>query len=35
VPIDEAVLRRFNAYARLGPRTTGIDPKLVRIELSD
>jgi deazaflavin-dependent oxidoreductase (nitroreductase family) len=35
VPIDEAVLRRFNRYARLGPRTMGIEPKLMRIELAD
>jgi deazaflavin-dependent oxidoreductase (nitroreductase family) len=30
---DEAVVRRFNLYARSGPRTLGIDPVLVRIEL--
>jgi deazaflavin-dependent oxidoreductase (nitroreductase family) len=34
VAIDEDVLRRFNSYARAGPRTLGIDPRLVRIELS-
>jgi deazaflavin-dependent oxidoreductase (nitroreductase family) len=33
VPLDEDVLRRFNAYARMGPRTTGIDPKLIRVDL--
>ena len=33
VPIDPAVLGRFSLYARTGPRTVGIDPKLVRIEL--
>lgn len=33
LPVDESVLRRFNTYARLGPRTMGIDPKLVRVEL--
>ena len=33
VPIDPAVLGRFSFYARTGPRTIGIDPKLVRIEL--
>jgi hypothetical protein len=33
VPPDPAVLRRFSLYARLGPRTIGIDPALVRIEL--
>ena len=32
-PLDPAVLRRFNAYARAGPRTLGIDPLLVRIEM--
>ena len=30
---DEAIVRRFNSYARSGPRTLGIDPVLVRIEL--
>jgi hypothetical protein len=30
---DESIVRRFNAYARSGPRTLGIDPTLVRIEL--
>jgi deazaflavin-dependent oxidoreductase (nitroreductase family) len=30
---DEAMARRFNAYARSGPRTLGIDPVLVRIDL--
>jgi deazaflavin-dependent oxidoreductase (nitroreductase family) len=34
LPMDDAILARFNAYARLGPRTVGIDPRLVRIELS-
>jgi deazaflavin-dependent oxidoreductase (nitroreductase family) len=34
-PLDPAILRRFNAYARLGPRTVGIDPALVRIELGE
>jgi deazaflavin-dependent oxidoreductase (nitroreductase family) len=33
VPPDPAVLSRFSTYARLGPRTLGIDPMLVRIEL--
>jgi deazaflavin-dependent oxidoreductase (nitroreductase family) len=32
-PLDEQVLARFNAYARMGPRTFGIEPKLVRVEL--
>ena len=35
VPMDESVLRRFNRYARVGPRTLGIDAQLVRIELSE
>jgi deazaflavin-dependent oxidoreductase (nitroreductase family) len=30
---DPVVLARFNAYARMGPRTLGIEPKLVRVEL--
>jgi hypothetical protein len=30
---DEATVGRFNAYARSGPRTLGIDPVLVRLEL--
>ncbi len=30
---DESVVRRFNAYARSGPRMLGIDPVLVRVEL--
>jgi deazaflavin-dependent oxidoreductase (nitroreductase family) len=30
---DEATVRRFNLYARTGPRTLGIDPALVRVEL--
>ncbi len=30
---DESVARRFNVYARSGPKTLGIDPILVRIEL--
>jgi deazaflavin-dependent oxidoreductase (nitroreductase family) len=33
VAVDGAVLRRFNLYARMGPRTLGIEPKLVRVEL--
>ena len=32
-PLDPAVVARFGAYARAGPRTLGIEPKLVRIEL--
>ena len=30
---DHPIVRRFNRYARSGPRTLGIDPVLVRIEL--
>ena len=30
---DEASLRRFSRYARLGYRTLGEDPKILRIEL--
>ena len=32
--LDPAVLRRFGTYARMGPRTLGIDACLVRVELS-
>jgi deazaflavin-dependent oxidoreductase (nitroreductase family) len=32
-PFDPQRMRDFNLYARLGPRTLGIDPALVRIEL--
>jgi deazaflavin-dependent oxidoreductase (nitroreductase family) len=32
---DDAVVRRFNRYARSGPASLGIDPVLVRIELRD
>jgi deazaflavin-dependent oxidoreductase (nitroreductase family) len=30
---EPTILRRFNAYARAGPRLLGIEPALVRIEL--
>jgi deazaflavin-dependent oxidoreductase (nitroreductase family) len=30
---DETIARRFNAYARSGPVTLGIDPVLVRVRL--
>jgi F420H(2)-dependent quinone reductase len=33
-PLDHAALRRFNLYARMGPRVVGIEPKLVRVELA-
>jgi deazaflavin-dependent oxidoreductase (nitroreductase family) len=33
VEYDVAMARRFNLYARSGPRTLGIDPVLVRVEL--
>jgi deazaflavin-dependent oxidoreductase (nitroreductase family) len=33
VPLDPEVVRRFNGYARMGPRTFGIDPALIRVEL--
>ena len=32
-PLDAARLRQFNLYARSGPRTLGIDPVLVRVDL--
>lgn len=31
LPLDEAILRKFNAYARLGPRSIGIEPKLIKV----
>jgi deazaflavin-dependent oxidoreductase (nitroreductase family) len=33
-PMDPARLREFNFYARSGPRTLGIDPLLVKVELT-
>jgi deazaflavin-dependent oxidoreductase (nitroreductase family) len=30
---DEAIAQRFNLYARTGPRTLGIDPVLIRVQL--
>jgi hypothetical protein len=33
VPLDETILRRFSHYARLGERTMGIEPRLLKIEL--
>ena len=32
-PLDPTTLKRFNRYARSGPPTVGIDPKLIRVEL--
>ena len=32
-PLDPAVLGRFNRYARMGPRTIGIEPTLIRVDL--
>ncbi len=32
---DPAVVDRFNLYARAGPKTLGIDPALVRLELDE
>ncbi|HYP55199.1 MAG TPA: nitroreductase/quinone reductase family protein [Solirubrobacterales bacterium] len=34
-PLDDEIVERFNPYARMGPRTVGIEPKLVRVELVD
>lgn len=34
VPYDREIIRRFNRYARAGPATIGIDPVLIRIDLS-
>jgi hypothetical protein len=33
VPLDPEILAGFSAYARMGPRTLGIDPALVQIDL--
>jgi deazaflavin-dependent oxidoreductase (nitroreductase family) len=32
-PYDDAMVQRFNLYARSGPMTLGIEPALVRVEL--
>lgn len=34
LPLDPERLRGFNRYARLGPMIVGIDPLLVRVDLS-
>jgi deazaflavin-dependent oxidoreductase (nitroreductase family) len=34
-PLEASVVRRFNLYARLGPRTMGIEPKLIRVALDE
>jgi deazaflavin-dependent oxidoreductase (nitroreductase family) len=34
-PMDPAVVSRFNRYGQMGPKTLGMDPALVRIELLD
>jgi deazaflavin-dependent oxidoreductase (nitroreductase family) len=31
--MDDAIVKRFNAYGQAGPKTLGWDPVLVRIEL--
>ena len=33
MPFDRAIVGRFSHYARLGPRTVGIDSQLVKIDL--
>jgi deazaflavin-dependent oxidoreductase (nitroreductase family) len=33
VPLDPAVVSRFSRYARMGPRSLGIGPRLIRVEL--
>jgi deazaflavin-dependent oxidoreductase (nitroreductase family) len=35
VPVDDALLKRFSAYARSGPRTLGIEPKLIEVRLGE
>jgi deazaflavin-dependent oxidoreductase (nitroreductase family) len=32
-PMDPGILKRFNLYARTGPVTMGIDPRLIRVRL--
>ena len=32
-PLDPRRVKQFNLYARSGPRSFGIDPVLVRVEL--
>jgi deazaflavin-dependent oxidoreductase (nitroreductase family) len=32
---DDALVSRFNRYARSGPKTVGIDPSLVRVDLAE
>lgn len=32
-PYDETIARGFSLYARAGPKTLGIDPALVRVQL--
>jgi deazaflavin-dependent oxidoreductase (nitroreductase family) len=34
-PMDPAVVKRFSRYGQMGPMTLGMDPLLVRIELTD
>ena len=34
-PFEQSVVSRFGLYARMGPRTLGIEPKLIRVELGD
>ena len=34
-PLDVDTLSSFSRYARLGPRTVGIEPMLVRVDLDD
>ena len=34
VQYDPAIIRRFNRYARSGPVTVGIDPALIRVDLT-
>ena len=33
-PLDSAMLARFNPYARAGPGTFGIEPRLLKVELT-
>ena len=35
VPYDAALVGRFNLYARMGPRTVGFEPALVRVDLDE
>jgi deazaflavin-dependent oxidoreductase (nitroreductase family) len=35
LPLDPAIVKRFNRYGQSGPKLVGWDPLLVRIDLTD